>query len=226
MSSESAPLNLSSKDPGYGRSVCQRCGTCCKKGGPSLHLEDQGLVETGRIPLSALVTIRKGEFVYNGRTGRVQRTKGEFIRIQGREKTGWTCLYWDEQDHSCGIYPDRPIECRALTCWDTAAIEAIYEAPRLTRVELLQNASSEWIELIRIHEEHCSIDRLVAWLEAAPHADVSQIPSLQEAIAFDMHFRNLTVERSRIHPNLLPFLFGRPLSVVIRQVLAALRHPC
>lgn len=156
----------------------------------------------------------------------MQRTRGEFIRIQGRGKTGWTCLYWDEQGHSCGIYPDRPIECRALTCWDTAALEAIYEAPRLTRVELLQNASLEWIELIRIHEEHCSIDRLVAWLEEAPHAEAPQIPSLREAIAFDTHFRNLTVERSRIHPDLLPFLFGRPLPVVIRQVLAALRHSC
>lgn len=219
-------MNHSSEHPRWKGSACQRCGTCCKKGGPSLHLEDRGLVETGRIPLSAVVTIRKGEFVHNGRTGRVHRTKEEFIRIQGKEKIGWECLYWDQPAHSCSIYPDRPIECRELACWDTAALEAIYEDPRLTRVELLKNAPSEWIELIRIHEEHCSIDRLVGWLESNPYVDILHMSCLEEMIALDAHYRSLTVERSRIHPDILPFLFGRPLPEVIRQVQAALRHPC
>jgi len=218
-------MNLLSEDPRWRGSVCRRCGTCCKKGGPSLHLEDQGLVESGRIPLSALVTIRKGEFVYDGRTGRVHRTEREFIRIQGKENIGWECLYWNEPAHSCTIYPDRPIECRALACWDTTAIEAIYENPRVTRAELLKNAPSQWVELIRIHEETCSIDRLVGWLEPNPDVDLLQMSCLQEMMALDSHYRSLTVERSRIHPNLLPFLFGRPLPEVIRQVWAALRHP-
>jgi Fe-S-cluster containining protein len=28
---------------------CIRCGTCCKKGGPSFHLEDKMLIEKGII---------------------------------------------------------------------------------------------------------------------------------------------------------------------------------
>ncbi len=198
---------------------CLRCGTCCRKGGPSLHIEDRHLVETGKIPLSALVTIRKGEWVFDGLKGAVRRTEREFVRIRGKDNVGWTCIYWDEVGHACQIYPDRPIECRALACWDTSAIEAIYEHPRLTRADILKGAPPQWMELIDAHEEQCDIDRLMGWL-GWERTDGDSRVSVIEMLAFDEHMRRLTVERSRVDPAILPFLFGR----LLREMVPLLRR--
>ena len=42
---------------------CRQCGTCCRKGGPALHVEDSYLLEEGIIQLQDLVTFRAGELV-------------------------------------------------------------------------------------------------------------------------------------------------------------------
>lgn len=55
---------------------CRRCGTCCIKGGPSLHREDLPLVEEGRIRVQDLVCIRSGEMAYDPRRGAAVRTSG------------------------------------------------------------------------------------------------------------------------------------------------------
>ncbi len=196
---------------------CRRCGTCCRKGGPSLHVEDRHLVESGKIPLSALVTIRRGEWVFDGRMGALRRTEREFVRIRGKNDARWSCLYWDEREKGCRIYPDRPIECRALTCWDTGAIEAIYDHPRLTRNDILRHTSSRWLELIDAHEERCDVDRLTKWLELSRADEASRV-SVSETLAFDDELRRLTIERSRIDPDSLPFLFGRPLREMVQQL--------
>jgi len=44
---------------------CIRCGTCCKKGGPSFHLADKHLIDKGIILSKYLFTIRKGELAYD-----------------------------------------------------------------------------------------------------------------------------------------------------------------
>ena len=38
---------------------CRRCGTCCEKGGPGLHVADMGLLE--HIPMKDVVCLRRGE---------------------------------------------------------------------------------------------------------------------------------------------------------------------
>ncbi|WP_051328108.1 YkgJ family cysteine cluster protein [Desulfatirhabdium butyrativorans] len=198
---------------------CRRCGTCCKKGGPSLHLEDRELVLSGVLPLSSLVTIRKGEWVYDGKTQTIRASETEFVRIQGTG-SGWRCLYWDEATRNCTLYADRPIECRALKCWDTREIEAIYDRPRLTRAEILEDVPG-WLDLIRTHEKHCSIDRLTRLLlQCGNHLPDAGI---EELVAFDGNMRKLTVERSGISPDILPFLYGRALREVIEQIRVANR---
>lgn len=174
---------------------------------------------SGVLPLSSLVTIRKGEWVYDGRGRTLRAAETEFVRIRGAGPS-WRCLYWDEPARSCTIYADRPIECRALACWDTREIEAIYDQPRLTRAEILKDVPG-WMELIRTHETHCGIAQL---MRRVVRCNV-RFPDagLEEMVAFDGNMRTLTVERSGISPDILPFLYGRPLREVIAQIRVANR---
>lgn len=202
------------------QTACRRCGTCCRKGGPSLHLEDRELVVSGLLPLSCLVTIRKGEWVYDGKMQVLRPVDREFVRIRGRG-TGWSCLFWDAPTRSCTIYPDRPIECRALACWDTREIEAIYDRPRLTRKQILVDAPG-WMELVQTHESSCSIHQVMASLRREKeHSDGLQLQALLDC---DEELRRLTVERSGIDPALLPFLFGRPLQAAVAQIRLACKR--
>ncbi len=43
------------------KQACDRCGTCCRQGGPALHIQDRHLVAPGFLGFDVLVTIRRGE---------------------------------------------------------------------------------------------------------------------------------------------------------------------
>ena len=51
--------------PGEDIQACARCGTCCRKGGPSFHQADKKLIEKGLISSSQLYTIREGELAHD-----------------------------------------------------------------------------------------------------------------------------------------------------------------
>jgi Fe-S-cluster containining protein len=140
------------------KAQCQRCGTCCKKGGPGLHKEDLVLVESGRIPGRALFTIRTGELVRDNVKGILSPLEEEMIKIKGTSGR-WTCIFYDESSKGCGIYEDRPLECRALNCRDTSEIEKVYSRSRLTRKDLLSKVAGLW-DLIEEHEERCSYAKI------------------------------------------------------------------
>jgi len=74
---------------------CQRCGACCKKGGPALHDEDRSIIEKGGIPLTALYTIREGELARDNVNGGVIRLPAEIIKIKSLEDSK-TCMYFDD----------------------------------------------------------------------------------------------------------------------------------
>ena len=60
---------------------CHRCGTCCEKGGPSLHREDRPMIDDGRIPARCLFTIRRGERVRDNVKGTLVPLSEEVIKI-------------------------------------------------------------------------------------------------------------------------------------------------
>lgn len=117
---------------------CRRCGTCCKKGGPTFHQADQPLIENGIIPIRYLYTIRKGEWVHDPIRGSILPVNAELIKIKSKDGKG-ICTFYDDRNGTCQIYTHRPIECQLLTCWDTNALEAMYEKNRLSRRDLLAN---------------------------------------------------------------------------------------
>ncbi len=190
---------------------CKRCGVCCGKGGPSLHAEDRELVESGVIEARYLYTLRRGEQVHDPVRGCVFPLDAEMIKIKGK-RPAWTCVFLDEAEKHCRIYASRPLECRVLKCWDIRDIVAVYSRNRLTRKDLLSD-NADYGSLIEIHERKCGVSRyrqLLMSLRKNPESGIIR-QEIQDMLAFDHHLRELMVEKMRVHPDLLEFLFGRPL---------------
>jgi Fe-S-cluster containining protein len=191
--------------------TCMRCGTCCEKGGPGFHQEDRMLIEKGRIPLKYLYTIRKGEFAYDNVNGCLMPVDSDIIKIKGKEDT-WTCIFFDEQNRGCSIYNDRPLECRALKCWDTVELEKMYAKNRLTRDDLISEVEGLW-DLIKDHQERCDygkIKKLIGELDG-PHQDTAR-KKIQEIIQYDAEIRKLVLEKGGLDRTMFDFLLGRPLT--------------
>ncbi len=192
--------------------VCRRCGTCCKKGGPTFHIEDRRLIDSGLIPAVHLVTIRKGERVNDAIRGCLISLESEMIKMKGTNPS-WSCIYLDGSVSACLIYENRPLECRILKCWDTRDIETEYARNRLTRKDMLTGIPALW-NLIAEHDQRCSHVLLRNLLDS-PSVDADAGKSIQEMVAYDRSIRALVVEKAGVEPDMLDFLFGRPLSETI-----------
>jgi Fe-S-cluster containining protein len=192
---------------------CLRCGTCCRKGGPALHLEDKALVDAGKIPLKHLMTFRQGEPVYDNITGTIAPAVTDIIKIKGIHGGTAVCAFYDAATKGCAIYPHRPAECDALLCRDTREIEKIYAIRRLTRRHLLSGITGYW-ELVQDHQQRCDyayIAELAGRIRQQQQAAAAE-KALLELVAYDRHLRAVTLERSHFDPGVLEFFFGRPLS--------------
>jgi len=196
---------------------CRRCGTCCCKGGPGLHLEDQKLVDSGKILLKDLMTFRQGEPVYDNVTGNIAPAVTDIIKIKSTNQNGSDCVYYAADRKGCCIYDDRPSECIALQCWDTRGIEGMYKSRRLTRRHLLANVEGLW-DLVTHHQERCDyghVAELADRIRQQRRAEDAE-KELLELIRLDQHLRELTLERVKLDPGMLEFLFGRSLSFTIK----------
>ncbi len=197
------------------KNTCRRCGTCCRKGGPSFHHEDRHLVERGIIEARSLYTIRKGEPAWDNVLGRVMPVDSDIIKIKGK-KGGWACIFFDEAGKCCTIYEHRPVECRTLKCWDTRDIEKIYNRNRLIRQELIGQVRDLW-SLVENHQARCSYDtvyEIVNRLHAAPH-EKDVMDRLYDMLEYDRQIRTMMSEKAEKISEMTEFLFGRPLAETV-----------
>ena len=192
-----------------------RCGVCCSKGGPALHDEDRVFLESGILPLTSLYTIRKGELVQDNVMGGLIRLPSEIIKIKARPGFP-ACMYFDGTTNSCGIYAGRPVECRTLECWNTDAVENMYASQRLTREAVLKHIP--WLlELVKTHEAECAMDVLGGLVERREKGDPDAGPHLGELVHYDLHYREMPVEKGGLPSEMMDFLFGRPLPEIIAR---------
>lgn len=195
---------------------CRRCGTCCKKGGPSFHLEDKVLVENGIILSKHLYTIRKGELSFDNVKGCILPASSDIIKIKGR-KGSWTCIFFDEKNNECTIYDDRPMECRVLKCWDTREIEKLYAKNRLTRKDLISSIEGLW-DLVEGHQNQCGYDMLTLFVDALNTDKKDEaLKGLLEIIEHDIKIRELVVQKAGLESDLTDFIFGRPITETIKM---------
>lgn len=199
-------MNLESPPP-----VCRRCGECCRRGGPGLHLDDIPLVVSGVVPRAVLVTLRQGETVHDNVTGRLATLSREMVRIIA-PGTDPACPFFREPG-DCLIHVQSPAECRALFCDAPQALMAMYRENRVARRDLIPEASPAR-ELVRLHEERCPAGEGIR-LCLAVRTDSAASAALAEMVRFDAAFRELCLEKGAVLPGELEFFFGRPLSVVL-----------
>jgi len=202
--------------PSNTKAQCNRCGTCCEKGGPCFHVEDQHLIEDGAIHTRYLYTIRKGERVHDNVQGQLKPADSDIIKIKGKSPS-WECVFFQKKDKSCSIYDHRPLECRLLKCWNTRDIEAVYEKNRLTRQDILAGIEGLW-GLIAEHEKQCAhdaVNRAVQDLHGAFSKKAREV--IATAVQYDRAIRQLVLENGNIAPDMIDFLFGRPLTTILKS---------
>ena len=200
-----------------GKSACNRCMTCCAKGGPALHMADMPLITSGKINGRFLFTIRKGEIADDNVKGGLVNTDTDIIKVKSKEGSD-VCLFADFNGKSCSIYDHRPLECRALKCWDTAEIEAVYNKDRLTRKDIVGHIEGLW-ELVQEHQEKCSFLKIKRILEENPgKIEGEALGELLEIVQYDISIRALVVEKTGTDKAYLPFLFGIPLKQILKKL--------
>jgi len=208
--------NGSKPKPDTATTECRRCGTCCKKGGPSFHLEDKVLVENGIILSKHLYTIRIGELSFDNVKGCILPASSDIIKIKGR-KGSWTCVFFDGKNNECTIYDTRPMECRVLKCWDTREIEKIYAKNRLTRKDLISSIEGLW-DLVEEHQNQCGYDMLTLFVDALNTDKKNEaLKGILEIIEHDIKIRELVVQRAGLESDLTDFIFGRPITETIKM---------
>jgi len=194
---------------------CIRCGTCCKKGGPSLHLEDKKILLAGHIERESLITIRKGELAFSPLSGRPEPIEKELIKIAGKGR-GWVCCFYDDKESSCTIYAHRPLECRLLKCWDTAQLLSVIGKGTLARADILSE-DDPIMRFIETHEQECSVrtaeDLISVLLEK--NDDPESLAKLTALVHQDLAIRSRAISEFGLSLEAELFLFGRPLFKVL-----------
>ncbi|MFW2366714.1 MAG: YkgJ family cysteine cluster protein [Desulforhopalus sp.] len=186
---------------------CRKCGECCKNGGPALHLEDLVLITSGKLAVSDLITIRKGELVHNPVSGKIQPAAVELVKIVGSGKQ-WQCCYYDNEQ-GCTIYHYRPLGCRLLKCWDTADILGLVEKDTVGRLDIVTD-NAPLIALITDHEELCPCAGLHSIMDEKGSLTQEQKKELETRVRNDLQFRKKVLEDFGFSLREELFYFGRP----------------
>lgn len=203
------PANITPQNTN--KTHCMRCGTCCIKGGPTLHQEDKKIFNKGYIKYRHLITIRKGELAYSPISGKLEPVKKEIVKIAGKGKT-WECLFYDKNNYSCSIYAHRPLECRLLECWNTEKLLSVIGKKTLKRADIV-NSKKPILKLVKTHEKECPVQKaenLISQLSKAK--DKSKIvEKLTALIRRDLEIRRKAVLEFNLSLETELFYFGRPL---------------
>jgi len=193
------------------KNECQQCGTCCEKGGPTLHDQDLTLIRNGFLGIDDLVTIRAGEIVLQPDTGKPESTDVELIKIQGRAGD-WCCRFLHPAERTCTIYEQRPLACRLLQCWNPDDVLAISGKNLLSRFDIIED-SDPLLSLLKLYDQQFALPDLMEVItglqsESQRQSTLSQLHSMVEK---DLLFRSLAVERFALPVARELFYFGRPL---------------
>ena len=190
--------------------TCVQCGECCRKGSPTLHQEDLELLQYGKIPWEQVYTLRKGEPV---RPPEGENDGKPFFlldeRIKVREhQDGSGCVFLDKSSDLCGIYADRPIQCRAQACWDPSESRELGKGVYLTRQDIFEKVGL-LVQTIMEHEKRCSFEALHEAFKELQATEGRTIEDFLKLVAYEDHFRSFVREQFNIPPNQLELVFGR-----------------
>jgi Fe-S-cluster containining protein len=199
------------------KTECDRCGTCCLKGGPALHHEDMKLLRNGLIKPGHLITVRQGEPVFSLNARHSEPARSELVKIKGTGRE-WTCLFYMATETSCAIYRDRPLECSLLKCWDTMDLENVAGRNLISRYDILA-PQDPLLPFIKTHDEICSLAHLGPLLAAVKKkkSHHQAMIDLTELVQRDLEIRTRAYGTFHFSLDLELFYFGRPLFTILSQ---------
>jgi Fe-S-cluster containining protein len=185
------------------------------KGGPTLHKEDAVLFAKGTLKTSHVYTLRKGEVVRN-----IDDTlfvlEQEIIKIKGQGEV-WSCMFYDDDKRACSIYEQRPLECRALKCWDLQGFHEVMAKPCLQRRDLIK-PDDGILKIIDNHDQRCAYETLqLAAMNLEEPNSPKAVGEILDLLRYDHYMRPLLKEKLKVDPNAMDFFFGRPLTTTIRM---------
>ncbi len=191
--------------------TCERCGTCCRRGGPALHGDDRELVVSGRLGIGDLVTVRRGELALQPLAHTPTPVEREFVKIQGRAGE-WCCRFYDEENAACTIYGHRPLACRLLQCRAPDPVAAIAGKDLLDRFDCMA-ADDPLRPVVLAHERECPCPPLAALAAAldVPKQRNSLLAELTQRVNRDLALREQAVRVHGLSVGAELFYFGRPL---------------
>lgn len=206
------------------RTECERCGTCCERGGPALHVQDRDLLGRGVVTLADLVTIRQGEIVVDPDSGRPQASEVELVKFQGRDGH-WCCRFLDPDSRTCTIYDHRPLACRLLKCWDPADLLALAGKEVLSRFDFIA-ADDPLLPLVRLHDQQCALPDMIEVAASLdnPGRRERAMAQLQQMVEKDLLLRTIAIDQFRLSVALELFYFGRPLFQLLIPMGVAIRE--
>ena len=209
--------------PGQERTECIRCGECCLRSTPSLHVIDIHRVTNGPINRSHLYTLRQGELVRDNVRGELRKTEGELVKVREKGESG-ACIFYHHPERRCTIYDSRPVQCAALRCWDDSAFMRVYAEPKASRKDLIQDGAL--LRLMEAHEERCAYARLDRLVTSIPERGDEAVEEILGMLKFDHGIRLLAPQKLGIDPEEMDLIFGRPLSRTISMFgLKVIREP-
>jgi Fe-S-cluster containining protein len=189
--------------------VCVLCGECCRKGSPTLQLEDLELLKLGKLPWHELFTIRKGQPVRSPFKNEISFLVDERVKV--REKAGTQeCVFFDDATDQCLVYEDRPAQCRAQACWDPTLAEDLAKQPYLTRRDVFADIEL-LLDLIEEHDQRCSFSALKNAFERLEPNHAEGLDEILNLLAYEDHFRHFLGEQLKIPQENLDLVFGKSL---------------
>ena len=195
------------------RNHCIRCGKCCLKSSPVLHIQDIALFTNNSIHKSKLYTIRKGELVKDPIKHELIATPHELIKLKELENIRSGCIYFDKTDNGCIIYKNRPSQCSALKCWDTEDFMVTYNSPKLERRDIIEDGTL--LGLIAEHEKRCSYSLLKNLVEQINNKGEKVLDETLEILRFDHQIRPFISKKLDLKSMHMDLYFGRPLTETI-----------
>lgn len=197
---------------------CKRCGQCCQQGGAALHSQDLDLISAGKIPLSALITLRKGELAHNPVKGGLHAISCELVKLKGTGRD-WNCYYYDSGSGGCSIYDHRPVACVALKCWDTEEVLAMVEKDTLNRQEILALFDDNPLApLVAEHERLYPCPDMADLVRMGADLSEKMKRELHKLVNEDVRFRNRVVREFNLKVSEELFYFGRPVFQLLQPL--------
>jgi Fe-S-cluster containining protein len=202
-------MNLEIIAPSTPQTECRRCGNCCTKGSPTLHVSDAQIIKSGVLKYSQLYTIREGEMVFNNIDNKLVNIDYELIKVREKEGTR-TCIFFNSEGNECAIYDNRPAQCKAFECWNTTKLIEAFTEEKLTREHLLEGSKS-LLSIVYNHDERCNYLELTELFDSIKEGE-DHTADVLEIFRYDTSIRPIISEKLGIASDFMSLLLGRPLT--------------